>query len=395
MLIPKSQFIGLDGITHLASGGECPMLKSHHNAIEQFFADKALGEPGREKFDATYRSCVNNAAKLLGGDPDNYALLSSSSEGINLLLYALDWKAGDNVVVADVEFPSDILPWTALENHGVETRIVRNQDWRIRMEDIAAQIDHRTRVVAISHVSYFTGQRLPLAELSELVRSRDALLLLDATHSAGVTTVEAEQADILVASCYKWLLATHGVAIFYWNRERLPDLKPPFLGWNSGVTIPDWQTPTAFTLPHTADRFVPGNPSFVSVYVLENALNAILSVGVPTIEDYILGLAGQVWNGLRDLDLEVMTPEARDERAGNVCFMAPNVDSVTTELANRNIVIWGSYAGVERVRVSTHLYNSQEDVATLIGALRDVKKRKYPQRRAGPCAQHLLGAFTF
>ncbi|MCG8606156.1 aminotransferase class V-fold PLP-dependent enzyme [bacterium] len=349
------------------------MLKSHRGAIERFFAAKALGEPGREKFDATYRSCIKKATELLGGNPDNYALLSSSSEGINLLLYALDWDQGDNVVVADVEFPSDVLPWTVLENRGVETRIVRNQNWRIRIEDIAAQIDPKTRVVAISHVSYFTGQKLPLAELSELVRSKGALLLIDATHSAGVTPVEAEHADILVASCYKWLLATHGVAIFYWNRERLPHLKPPFLGWNSGVTIPDWQTPTSFNLPDTADRFVPGNPSFLGGYVLENALNAILDIGVSAIEEHNLRLAGQVWNGLHDLDLEVMTPEPRDERAGNVCFMAPNVESITTELANRNIVIWGSYAGVERVRVSTHLYNSEEDVASLLSALREMR----------------------
>lgn len=160
MLIPKTDFIGLDGVVHLAAGGESPMLKSHREAIERFMDDKALGEPGRHRFEITYRKCKEKAAKLLGGNPDDYALLSSSSEGINLLAHALDWKSGDNVVVADIEFPSDVLPWTVLKEEGVEVRIVRKRDWSIHLEDIEAQMDDRTRVVPASHLSYFTGHRL-------------------------------------------------------------------------------------------------------------------------------------------------------------------------------------------------------------------------------------------
>ncbi len=373
MLIPKTDFIGLDSVVHLAAGGESPMLKSHRQAIERFMDDKALGEPGRSRFEDTYRKCKEKAAKLLGGDPDDYALLSSSSEGINLLAHALDWKAGDNVVVADIEFPSDVLPWTMLERKGVQVRIVRHRDWAIQLEDIESQINERTRVVAASHVSYFTGQRLPLAALSSLVRSKGAVLLVDATHSAGVIPVEATYADILVTSCYKWLLAAHGVAIFYWNRQRLPDLQPPFLGWNSGVTIPDWKTPTDFTLPASADRFVPGNPSFLSVYILDNALLQILEVGVRNTAQYIRELSSRVWNGLHEGGWELMTPAAHDQRAGNICFTAPNVDEITSAFEERNIIIWGSYAGAERVRVSTHVYNSGDDVDCFLDALDDLK----------------------
>src|SRR5688572_8488249 len=108
MLIPKSDFIGLEeGIAHLCAGGETPMLKSHQAAIERFLADKALGELSRERLAATYRRCKEKVAWLLEVSPEEIAFLSSSSAGINLVAHALEWRPGDNVVVCEVEFPSD------------------------------------------------------------------------------------------------------------------------------------------------------------------------------------------------------------------------------------------------------------------------------------------------
>lgn len=209
MLIPKTEFIGLDGIVHLCAGGEAPMLKTHRQAIDRFLTDKALGEESRGRQEAVYRRCQEKAARLLDVSPEEIAFLASSSEGINLLAHALTWQPGDNVVVGDVEFPSDVLPWTRFQDQGIEVRVVSHRDWAIRLEDIEAAIDGRTRVVAVSQVSYFTGQRLPLEDLSKIVRASNALLLVDATHAAGVVPVQANQADILVTSCYKWLLSLY------------------------------------------------------------------------------------------------------------------------------------------------------------------------------------------
>ncbi len=229
-LISPTEFIGLEDLVHLGVGGESPMLKSHRDAVEQFFSDKALGETGREREDDTARRCREKAARLLNVTSGDIAFLSTSSEGINVLVYGLSWQAGDNVVICDVEFPSEILPWTRLQQQGVEIRIVRHKNWYVDPEDFRQAMDRRTRLVVVSEVSYFTGQRFPIQRLSEIVRATDALLCVDATHAAGAVTVNAEYADVLVASCYKWMLATHGVALFYWNRNRLPDLQVPFLG---------------------------------------------------------------------------------------------------------------------------------------------------------------------
>ena len=371
-LIPKSAFIGLENMVHMAAGGQTPMLKSHEQAVSRFMADKAMAEKGSLRMDETVNRCKEKAGKLLGVSPEDISLISSSSEGINILVYGLSWQPGDNVVICDVEFPSEILPWTCLKEKGVEIRIVRNRDWYISLEDIENAIDDRTRIVVMSEVSYFTGQRIPLKELSRVAHAKGALLCIDSTHTAGVIPIEANHADILVTSCYKWLLGTHGVAIFYWNRNRLGDVKPPFLGWHSGVSIPDWRDPTQFTLKSDGDRFVPGNHSFISVYILENALDHILRIGASAIEKHVLELSGKTWKGLKQLGLELMTPRNPAERAGNICFMTEGIDAVVKSLAEKNIHVWGGYAGVGRVRVSTHLYNTEEDVDRLLTALEEI-----------------------
>jgi len=373
-LIPKSAFIGLENMVHLAAGGETPMLKSHREAVERFMADKALAETSRTRMDETLSRCREKSAALLGVVPEDIALLSSSSEGINILAYGLNWKAGDNVVICDVEFPSETLPWTRLEDKGVEIRIIKNRNWHVHVDDIRNAIDDRTRIVAISQVSYFTGQRISLKQLSETIRSTgtNALLCVDSSHAAGVVPVDASHADILVTSCYKWLLATHGVAIFYWNRERLPDFEPPFLGWHSGTSIPDWRSPTVFTPRADAGRFELANHSFISVYILENALDRILSIGIPNIETHVLRLSGRLRDGLEDLGMALITPQDPAERAGNVCFMTEHIDAVVESLAEKGIQVWGGYAGVDRVRVSTHLYNTDADVNRLLSALREI-----------------------
>ena len=201
------------------------------------------------------------------------------------------------------------------------------------------------------------------------VRSSNALLLLDATHAAGVVPVDASLADIMVSSCYKWLLGVHGAAVFYVNRERLPDFQPPFLGWNSPAEHGGWEKPTEFTVQPTAHQFQPGNAGFISIYILNNALDRILEIGIDAIEQHALTLSGMIYASVESLGFELMTPPEDSERAGNVAFMAENIEAIRQQLEHEQVFIWGAYAGFGRLRISTHLYNDGADVERCIAAL--------------------------
>lgn len=376
-LIAKSDFVGLRDIVHLAAGGETPMLKSHRLAFEQFMIDKSRGEEARTREADMVELTRGKCARLFSVRPEEITFLSNASEGINNVAYGLDLQPGDNVVVADVEFPSGILPWTRFTAKGIEVRVVRHKNWFIELDDIAALIDAKTRVVSISHVSMFTGQRIDLESLSRLVRSSNALLLLDATHAAGVVPVQASLADIMVSSCYKWLLGVHGAAIFYVNRERLADFDPPFIGWNSTAADGGWEKPTEFSLQPTAHRFQPGNAGFLSIYILNNALDRILEIGIDTIEQHALKLGGMLYTAVDALGFELMTPRTDAQRAGNVCFMAQDIEAIRRALESQQVLVWGAYAGFGRLRMSTHLYNDSDDVERCIAALND--QASHPQ----------------
>ncbi len=371
-LIPKSEFVGLENTANLCAGGETPMLKSHAGAIEQFMLDKSTGERARHLEAQKIASACAKCAELFSVSPDEITFLSSVSEGMNNIAYGLDWKTGDNVVVVDVEFPSGIFPWTRFHGKGVEVRVVRHVNWFIELDDIANLMDHRTRIVAIRHVSMYTGQRIDLGALSQLVRSTNALLLLDATHAAGVVDVDAGLADIMVSSCYKWLLGVHGTAVFYLNRERMGDLDPPFLGWNSTHAHGGWSDPLSFELQRTVHRFQPGNHAYLAVYILDNALDRLLQTGIGKIEHHALELSRLAYEGVSEMGFEMMTPESAPLRAGNVCFVTDRLELVRNRLEQDDVLIWGAYAGFGRLRISTHLYNDSEDVERCLTALRKV-----------------------
>lgn len=299
--------------------------------------------------------------------------LSSASDGINVLRYALEWQAGDNVVVADVEFPSDILPWTTLQSQGVEVRIVRHRDWVIEEDDVLARVDERTRVVAISQVSMFTGQHMDVPKLSKAIRDKGAIFLLDATHAAGVVPVDASYADIMVCSCYKWLLGTHGAAVFYCNRQTMGSLSPPFLGWASPVSSGGWQSPLEFKLSGNADRFLAANPSYISLHVLNNGLKELQALGEERIRDHCLQLSKMAHEGIAALGLEMMTPVDDARRAGNTCFMVDNVEALRATLGEKGVLVWGAYGNFGRIRVSAHVHNDSADIERLLQAMRDWK----------------------
>ena len=138
-LIAKSEFVGLENITHLAAGGETPMLKSHRQAIDQFMIDKSRGEEARSLEADMVELAREKCSRLFSVKPEEITFLSNASEGINNLAYGLEWRSGDNVVVVDVEFPSGLLPWTRFENLGVEVRVARHKNWFVELEDIAAR----------------------------------------------------------------------------------------------------------------------------------------------------------------------------------------------------------------------------------------------------------------
>lgn len=369
-LVSKDDFLHASAAAHLCAGGETAILRNHQDVVARFFQQKSEGMTGREEgLMGTLERCRARAAALLGVDAADIAFLDSATDGVNQLAAGLDWRAGDNVVVEDIEYPSDIYPWTRLEPLGVTVRIARQWGEEPTLERLAAAMDERTRVLSISQVSFLTGRRYRLEDLRALADRFGALLSVDATHAAGVVPVPAHSADVLVSSCYKFLLGVHGAAIFYRNPQRLADLPPQTIGWHSITGARSIVAPAAYRLAPDATRFEAGNPPFMALAILDNALAYLEAVGIERIEQHVLALGGKLHRALRDRGLTLLTPEEPARRGPNICFAWPEPAALVRALEERGVLVWG---GDGRIRVSFHLYNDETDIERLLAALDDV-----------------------
>jgi cysteine desulfurase / selenocysteine lyase len=371
-LIDKSEFVGLDGVTHLCTGGEAPWLRSHTAACERFGALKSAGMAGREQMFAIAARARERAARRLGVAVREVAFLAHASEGLNQAVRALEWRAGDNVVFADLEYPSLIYPAAMLRERGVEPRMLRTRGHYLSIDDLAAHVDRRTRLVLVSQVSYLTGQRLDLARCAEIARGVGARLAVDATHAAGVVPVPGALCDFVVSSCYKWLLATHGVGLFAYSARRVGDLVPATVGWHSVGRRGGPGDPLAMPWRPDASRLEAGNPSLLGLAVLDNALEQLERLAPEAVERHALALGDALIEGLRARGWPVITPAAPAERAGNVCFLADDAVGLAAALAARRVLVWG---GEGRVRVSPHVHCDPDDVERFLRALDQVGAR--------------------
>jgi cysteine desulfurase/selenocysteine lyase len=365
-LVAKSEFVGLEGVTHLCTGGEAPWLRSHDAACRRFGELKSGGMAGREEIFRVYSRAKARVASRLGVPAARVAFLAHSSEGLNQAVRAVDWRPGDNAVFADLEYPSLVYPVVGLRDRGVEPRVVRALGHHLSIDALAAAMDARTRLILVSQVSFLTGQRLDLARCAELARARGAWLAVDATHAFGVVPVPGGLCDFVVSSCYKWLLATHGIGIFAYDPARVGELAPATLGWHSVARRLGSADPLAMPLREDAARLEAGNPALLPVFVLDNALARTEGLEIAAIERHAQALGAALIAGLVERGRKVVTPEAPAERAGNVCFLEDDGAGLASRLAERGVLVWG---GDGRIRVSAHLYNDADDIRAFFAAL--------------------------
>ncbi|MGI8914103.1 MAG: aminotransferase class V-fold PLP-dependent enzyme, partial [Chloroflexota bacterium] len=235
-----------------------------------------------------------------------------------------------------------------------------------------AAVDARTRLLALSHVSYINGLRHDVEALSGPLRAAGVVFLLDATQSLGVLPVPVGVADFVVSSTYKWLLGTHGLGILYWNRARRPDVQPAAIGWYSLATTFGEDRYERYTLKADAGRFETGYVNFPAIYALSRSVPYLLNVGIGRIADHALTLGDLLIKGLTGLGVEVMSPHDRRRRGASVSFAHPRAAEVGRDLAEAKVYVW---AGDGRVRASTHLFNSQKDVERYLDVLSGVLRR--------------------
>lgn len=308
------------------------------------------------------------AARLIGADRSAIAFLPSTSWGLNLVAQAFPWRAGDNVVGDDMEFPSNVYPWMLLAGRGVEHRRAKSRGGRITVEDIETLIDSRTRVVAISWVAFHNGWVYPVREIGALCRERGILLVLDAIQGLGALPLDVREVpvDVVVADAHKWMLGSEGCALFYVSesaRERVP---PPFGGW---WNVRSDQSYLKYELDFFsgARRFEPGSLPTAQVMGLSAALDLIAEMGPETVQKRIRELIAALASGLEGLGWKITSPQPL--LSGILAAIPPGGDarSVAKSLEQAGVSVSPREGAV---RFSPHAGNDLGEVERVLSTLR-------------------------
>lgn len=313
--------------------------------------------------------CRALAARLLGADKAEVALVHSTTEGISLVAEGFPWRDGDNVVTLANEFPSNLYPWMNLATRGVETRRVPVDGGRVDLDRVAAACDARTRIISVSWVGYVSGWRVDLDALVALARRRGALLFVDAIQGLGVfpLDVNATPIDFLAADGHKWLLGPEGAGLFYTRREHLNLLRPLGVGWHSVEHASDYSR-IELKLKPSAERYEGGTQNMVGFMALAESLQLLLDLGTAAIAERVLEIADLACRRLREAGAVIVSPHDGPHRSGIVSFELPGEDSgkVRQRCLAAGVVL---SARGGKLRISPHAYVDEADIERLIDAV--------------------------
>lgn len=368
--------------TWLNAAASSPTPKPVLDAMTAHLTETAeTGDLGYPKWAAFKDQVRARLARFIGAAPEEVAFTPSTSFGFHVIAQMLKARGIEEVLTLESEFPSTTLP---LLYDGLTLRAVRARaDGRFTLDDVAAALTPRTGAVAVSVVQFASGFRIDLAGLSRLCRDRGLTLCLNAAQGLGQVPldVHALGASFLAATSHKWFMAGYGVGMLYVAKSWLDEVRLPFGGWLS-VAPHEQFDPWAhadkasdahgFTARGTrfrreASALEAGGGAWVGLYAVDAALALHEALGVENTLAHNVALQLELRRGLRARGFVPNTPDEADSLSG-ICVVpvqgAP-VDVVRALIRDAGIVTTPRGVGV---RISTHAFNTPDDVERLLAA---------------------------
>ncbi len=342
-----------------------PTIKS----IEEYLSLRKYGITEIDEEDII-GSAREKIAEIMNASSNEIAFTLNTGHGLNIVANGLEYRKDDNVVVVDSDFPSVVYPFL---NKGVEVRYIRSKEGVFSLEDFEKLVDDKTRVVAVSHVQFTSGYRVNVKELVRIAHEHDAITIIDVAQSLGAVRVDVKRWDVdaVVGIGYKWLLSPTGIGFLFVKEERLNDIKPSLPGWASVIDSDSFST-MSLNFFNDARKYETGNLCLSCLVGLDKSLEYIERIGVDNIEYKVLKLSRYVIDKLQGFDNIILYTPVKDfKRAGIILFRISNVNSsnIVEKLKNKGIIV-SERRGC--VRVSTHFYNTYEDIDKMFFTIKNI-----------------------
>lgn len=378
----REQIPLLKGNVYLDNAGAGPPPLSVHAAMQSFLNEwRDYGE----KWDSWLLEIVNTRdlfSKLINATLDEVACIPSVSSGLAAIGNALPMRQNQNVVVSELNFPTNVYIWHAMKRKGLlsEVRVLRAKNGQIPISEFERAIDDKTVLVSLDYVSWINGCREDVHAITQIAHSHGALMLVDAFHAIGVIPVDAKKlgVDVLTCGTYKWLMGPHGTAFLYVSREALERLDPGIVGWHGisdSVVARVRSKQETFGRPFDlagvdpakdATRFEWGTWSVIAVVGAKAALEFTLKYAPEEREPLVERLNERLVDGLTRKGKQITSPLEKERRSGIITFRVDEAAQISRRLQQEHVMV---APRVNTLRVSPHFYNTDDEVDALLDRL--------------------------
>ena len=343
--------------------------------------------------DSLRHKAYDEAAKLLNADPEEIALVESTSHGLNIAAQGIELQDGDNIITTNLEFIQVALPWCVMrKDKNIDIRVCKTEDNRFTAKDFASLVDDKTKLIVMSTLEWCNGWQTDLKELGDYCKEKGVYLVVDAVQQLGVTKIDTKAChiDILTAGGHKWLNSPYGTGVLYVNKETLPKLKQSYAGYLN-TTVPEggwgayWENPAApsvnnWTFDNTARKFeIGGTSNYTGAIALGESLALVNEIGIENIEKRVREIAVYCMDRIEEIGGTLITHRDPGHFGGIVIarlYDDLDVDRmILKKLHARRIFIAQRFTDfIGGFRISCQYFNNEKDIDTMIDAMKELIK---------------------
>jgi cysteine desulfurase/selenocysteine lyase len=325
---------------------------------------------GGKSYPGVKAAIYRRLSEMLNASPDEFALLHNTAEGMNFVSHGLSLSPGDEILLLENEYPSNVYPWEHWRDKGVSLKAVPcGGSAEEFLSAFSAAVTPRTRLAAFSAVHWCTGLALPLEDIGRICAERNIEWVVDGSQGVGLRDIDVKACRIgcMAFSAWKWLLGPLGLGVLYVSRDRLDSVKTIFKGTESVINDTQY-LPYKTVLKPSADRFVYSTGNFGDWIYFEAMLDYLADLGFAEVRARIEALARHLERGLRGIGFNTAVAGSA---TGIVAVSRPGVDSgaAVRGLKGRGII---AAERLGRIRFSPHVYNSPAQLDRAVAALSDL-----------------------
>ncbi len=360
-----------NGLTYLNHAGMSPLSIPVKSAmIHRIEAMAAGGTLAFEDMgEAAETLLPQRIADLVNATPEEVCLTQSTSTGLNLIAQSLPLESGDEVLLCDVEFPSNAYPWMNLERKRVKAVLVPSREGGLSLEALDGARTARTRVVAVSAVQFFTGRCEDMQALGRYCADHHIWLVADTTQAVGVVPIDMQAMgiDALAMTAQKALAGPPGQGFMVIRQELIEQMQPIAVG---ALSVEGWEHWLRYEMTPRpgAQRFMMGTTAHVAMAGLLATIDMLNGLGIENIAAWVRHLSNVAIADLSDRGYEVITPAQPERHANIVTFAWPgNPQQAVSALKKQGIIVVSHVDsdGKPHIRMSSHCYNTEEDVLSV------------------------------